>query len=52
MAEDYKKFVAAGAAIKNAQHFNNVIRLPILDIEPEDVKTKDLFATKIVTLVP
>ena len=45
MAEDYKKFVAAGAAIKNAQHFNNVIGSPILDIEP-DVRTKLSFCNQ------
>ena len=39
MADDYQKFVAAGAALNKAQHFN-VIRSPILDIEPGDVRTK------------
>ena len=38
MAHDYDRFVAAGAKLKNAQHFNNVIRAPILDIEPGDVR--------------
>ena len=38
MVHDYDRFVAAGAKLKNAQHFNDVIRTPILDIEP-DVRT-------------
>lgn len=42
MTDDYKKFMAAGAILKNAQQFNNVIRAPILDIEPADVSTNSL----------